>query len=74
MTTLTFPTMAEQALAEWNEKHILGGVGLIAKRHGADVERRWEGQLLIIEYTFDDDTSLRTSGRGKAHRVEAMLP
>lgn len=72
---LEFPTMAEQALAEWNATHVLGGVGKVAKRFGTvDVDRRWEGLGLVIEYTFDDDTSLRCTGRGKAHKVEAMLP
>lgn len=71
---LEFPTIAEQALAEWNAKHVLGGVGRIAKRIGADVERRWDRDGLVIEYTFDDDTSLRCTGRGKQHKVEAMLP
>lgn len=68
---LTFPTMAEKALAEFRAAARTVSLATIAKQHGADVERSWPCEIV---YTFDDDTSLRVTGRGRAHKVEVLLP
>lgn len=67
---LTFPTQAEQVLAEFKTAAKTVSLATIAKRRGADVMRDWQQTV----YTFDDDTSLVVTGRGKAHRVEVRLP
>lgn len=69
--TLQFPTLAEQALAEFHAATKTVSLAKIAQRMGADVAHKWPA---ITTYTFDDDTSLVVTGRGKAHRVEAQLP
>lgn len=67
--SLTFPTQAEQALEEFKSNS--GSLAKIAARRGATIERRWPSE---IEYTFDDDTSLVTRGRGRAHQIQVLLP
>jgi hypothetical protein len=71
MTTLTFPTIAEQVLAEFRASTKTVALATLAKKRGADVTRTFEGE---ITYTFDDDTSLVTSGHGKAYKVRTELP
>jgi hypothetical protein len=68
---LTFPTLAEQALARVRESKVTLSIATVARRMGADVERSFEGETT---YTFDDDTSVVTKGRGRAHVAEALLP
>ena len=67
---LTFPTMAEQAVKQWEEATCTISLTVICERMGA--ERHFS--YPYISYTFDDDTSLQIYGRGKAHRVETYLP
>ncbi len=67
---LTFPTQAEQCLAEFRASTKTVSLATIAKRRGADVVQHWDHK----EYIFDDDTSLKVTGRGKAHKVETHLP
>ena len=70
MTQLTFPTQAEQALAEFQSSRKTISLATIAKKRGAFVEKTW-GETT---YVFDDDTSLVVTGRGANHKVEARLP
>jgi hypothetical protein len=70
--TLTFPTIAEQILFEFNHSTKTVSLATLAHRRGAHISKaRWEGR---ITYTFDDDTSLVTKGRGKSHKVWTELP
>ncbi len=69
--TLTFPTQAEQALAEFRSATKTVSLSTIAKRRGADREHEWPNTII---WTFDDDTSLVVTGRGQAHKVEVMEP
>lgn len=70
--TLQFPTMAEKALAEFTESTKTVSIATIAKRMGATVEKdAWTGKR---SYHFDDDTTLVTSGAGRAFKAEAFLP
>lgn len=71
MTKLTFPTMAEQAVAEFREPGKTKSLATIAKRMGADVKKTFEG---VTTYTFDDDTSVTVTGRGRAHKIETHWP
>ena len=67
---LTFPTMAEQAVAEFRNATRTASLARIARRRGAEVERKWDHTL----YTFDDDTSIEVRGRGRAYKIETFLP
>jgi len=71
MSTLTFPTIAEQVAEEFRNKTKTVSIVTLAARRGADIERTFEG---VTTYTFDDDTSLTVKGRGKAHEIETHLP
>lgn len=66
---LQFPTMAQQAVAAFETRKVKS-LATIAKRMGADHDRKWDR----IEYTFDDDTTLIVQGRGRAHRYWTELP
>ncbi len=68
--TLTFPTMAEKALREFRDTTKTTSVAVVAKRMMADVERQ-RGRTV---YTFDDDTRLVVTGRGRSHSIETELP
>lgn len=68
---LQFPTMAEQALVEFRNATSTVSLAVLARRFGADVERQWPA---VTIYTFDDDTALIVTGRGKSHKVVAELP
>lgn len=68
--TLTFPTQAEQAAAEFRNSKRTVSLAKIAKRFGAEKQRQWDRTV----YTFDDDTSIEVFGRGKNHRFEVHLP
>jgi len=67
---LQFPTMAEQALAKWQSQTRTTPLEKITLPMGADIER--DGTTII--HTFDDDTSLIVTGRGKNYQVRAELP
>lgn len=68
--TLQFPTMAEQVLKEFQDATGTTSIAKIAARHKAEVIKHWDR----IEYVFDDDTSLITTGRGEAHKAWTELP
>lgn len=67
--TLKFPTQAEQALATFRSATKTISLAKIAHDLGAEVTPG-----TITTYTFDDDTSITVSGRGKSHRVETHFP
>jgi len=67
---LTFPTQAEQVVSAFQAATKTVSLSLLA--HKAGGERSDRGTTLI--YTFDDDSSLEITGRGKAHRYETFLP
>ncbi len=70
--TLSFPTLAEQALAAFrrDNKDNTVSLALVAKQFGATVEHHHRKTI----YNFDDDTWLEVTGRGINHKVEAHLP
>ena len=72
--SLTFPTLAEQALEAWHSAPGTVALPVVAKRRGADAQRvdTFDGTTWV--YTFDDDTSLVVNGTGKNRTVKACLP
>ena len=70
MTKLTFPTQAEQALADWRAQTKTIALTTICVRHGG----QRTGNKPRIEYTFDDDSSISIEGQGQAHKVQTHLP
>jgi hypothetical protein len=70
--SLTFPTIAEQVLFEFNHSTKTVALITLARKRGAEVTRSYMTGNLI--YTFDDDTSLIITGRGKNYKVRAQLP
>lgn len=67
---LTFPTLAEQALAEFRSATKTISLATICKRRGA--EKFFQYPVTI--WTFEDDTSVEVYGSGKAHKAVARLP
>ena len=67
---LQFPTIAEQVAQEFRESKRTISIATLAKKRGADVDRKWPKTI----YTFDDDTQLIVEGRGKAHKFYTELP
>lgn len=65
---LTFPTMAEQAAAEFNNSKVTVSIATIAKRMGAAVEN----EPPIRRYTFDDKSILEAVGRGRSHKIKTF--
>ena len=71
--SLTFPTQAEQLEAAWRAGTVRS-IARQARLAGADREMRTTPQGKELVYTFDDDTTLHTRGKGWAYRVWAELP
>jgi hypothetical protein len=70
--TLTFPTIAETVLMEFNSSTKTISLATLARRRKPEIIHSfWTGTTI---YTFDDDTSLITTGRGKSYKVTAHLP
>ncbi len=67
---LTFPTIAERTLAEWQAAPGTNSLNKFAIRNGG---KRDDEYGRIVWY-FDDDTSLAVVGHGKGHQVTAELP
>lgn len=67
---LTFPTQAEQCVAQFKSSPKTIAIPTIAKEMGAVVCKRGS----TTEYCFDDDTSLTVTGTGRAHKIEVHLP
>lgn len=71
--TLSFPTLAEQAFAQF--RHSKRTVSLVPICDGLGGERRvFYSNGKVIEYTFDDDSSLQIRGVGRNHKVQTFLP
>jgi hypothetical protein len=70
--TLTFPTIAEQVLSEFATSTKTISIATLARRRGANISKSSFATFTI--YTFDDDTSLVTKGRGKSYKVWTQLP
>jgi len=70
---LEFPTIAEQVLAEFRTRPEGRSLSLIATQRGATVTRQRFPNAHIL-YTFDDDTAIRTTGAGRNHTAETLLP
>jgi len=70
---LQFPTLAEQALTEFRTNPQGASLAGLARKRGATISRQAFPNASIT-YTFDDDTSIRTTGVGKSHKAEALLP
>jgi hypothetical protein len=68
--TLSFPTYAEQCLAAWRAHPTTIALREIARRYRATKTKRGN----VTEYSFDDDTRLEVRGKGRSHKVEALLP
>ena len=69
---LTFPTMAEQCLAEWRaitDRTV--SLNVIASRYGAQQFKEFGG---TSEWVFNDDTRIVVTGRGPNHKAVAELP
>lgn len=70
---LTFPTLAEQAIAAFRASTKTKPFEAFAIPLGAEKEYEKEQGVSIL-WTFPDDTSVRVQGRGKAYKLEALLP
>jgi hypothetical protein len=70
--TLTFPTIAEQVLTEFNSSTKTIALSTLARRRKAEITRSFFSSAII--YIFDDDSSLITTGRGKSYKVSTQLP
>ena len=68
---LTFPTLAEQAVSRWQAAAKTSSLAKIAARLGGERHDSWP---CVIEFTFDDDTVLRITGRGRSHKYETLYP
>jgi hypothetical protein len=64
---LQFPTLAEQTISSWNHR---GSLVTFAIKAGAERANQWREIIL----TFDDDTSIVITGRGRGHHVRTELP
>ena len=70
MMTLRFPTQAELTVRSFKSGRFKT-IGAAAKAHGAEITRIWPS---TTEYTFDDDTMVRTVGKGRSYQCEVLLP
>lgn len=68
--TLTFPTMAERAVARFRDSTKTISVSVIATEMGA--EKKYRGTTRV--FTFDDDSVLEATGTGGSLRLETFLP
>ena len=68
---LTFPTQAEQCEMAFRNAVKTTSVATIARKMGVvEVNKNYP----FTDYLFVDDTTLRVSGQGRAHKMEALLP
>lgn len=66
---LTFPTQAERAIQAFCSRQFKS-LAVACHKLGGSRETLWD----CVEYTFDDDTTVRIRGRGRTHSFEAILP
>ena len=73
---LEFPTMAERVLEEWRGQEKTISLAVFCRIRGAERIVSWAHvpYRQVIEYVFDDDTSICVIGRGCSHSVWAELP
>ena len=74
--SLTFPTLAEQAIAAYNAAGRRGSFNKVALKMGAfrdDDPIGNEGWPMIV-WVFPDDTTVEVHGRGKSYRLVAETP
>lgn len=70
---LTFPTLAEQCLAEFNQSKKSLSISTIASLMGAQrIDEGFYPRQRV--FYFDDDSSLVASGTGANLRIETHLP
>lgn len=67
---LTFPTMAEQAVKMFNTSPRTVSLAKICESMGAERTDVYP----VTTYTFEDDTTVTVTGRGRAHKVETHFP
>lgn len=70
--TLQFPTEAEKVADAFRNSKKTVSIATLARHADKEVVRDFTGVRTI--YTFDDDTSLVVTGRGRAHTIETLLP
>ena len=70
---LQYPTMAERFVARARAQHcsLYKLSRTAAVRATIEREHIWPS---IVQYTFDDDSSIRTRGHGRAYHIETLLP
>lgn len=71
MAKLTFPTLAEQCLAEFREAKKTTSITKTAKKYDAFRDDEWPSTRV---YVFPDGTTIRSTGAGRTHKAEALLP
>lgn len=67
---LTFPTQAEQCLAEWRACTTTTPLETITKRFNAFRD----DESTTIVWVFEDSTTIHCSGRGASYKATAELP
>ncbi|SCW50011.1 hypothetical protein SAMN02927924_00963 [Sphingobium faniae] len=73
---LTFPTLAEQAIAAYEANDRKGSFNKIALKMGAfrdDDPRGNKGWPMII-WVFPDETTVEVHGRGRSYKLVAETP
>lgn len=80
MTHLQHPTIAQQVADDFHaQRHPDGSnrtvsVITIAEARGGERSVLYKWGRKLITYTFDDDSSITSTGRGRAHKLEVHLP
>lgn len=74
MSSLSFPTIAEQAVAEWKACTRTTSFETVAKRHGSEKQIFHDFGGKQIKWYFDDDSRATARGRGRSYKLEAHLP
>jgi hypothetical protein len=68
---LTFPTQAEQCIADWRAiTNRTVSLAAMARERGAFFEQMFDCK----SFTFDDDTTIEIRGTGRNHKATAHLP
>jgi hypothetical protein len=70
---LTFPTIAEQVVAEFRAATVTVSISTIARKHNGSRAVGNTGEK-IKRWTFDDDSSLETTGQGRAWKATTFCP
>lgn len=70
---MKFPTLAERAVAEWQALQVTKPFEKIALVYGA-FRDDFGFAPRVIEWVFDDDTTVTVVGRGANYKIESHLP